>query len=139
MTWSAKLENEISRLRSVFLVPLIRLHFNEPNREKANAWCKQLATAGGRTTLRLHDPRVLWIYESLKADGMKNPILVFRTIDPDHYVVRLGHQRLAAARALGWTHCNAVVADGRDDVTATVDATYHQMTWDADKLEYRDG
>jgi hypothetical protein len=45
-------------------------------------------------------PRILKVYESIKNEGIKNPLIVKKYSDT-LYRVRVGNQRLAVLRALG--------------------------------------
>ena len=85
---------------------------------------EHLRTETGREALR-QDPQhheLLALFESIQADGMRNPIIV-RT----H--VHVGNQRLACARALGLEEIEVVFA-GADESINTLVRTYRPMAYD---------
>ena len=88
--------------------------------------------------VRTHDARNIdAIATSLRVFGQRVPIVCQRLTDGG-LIVRAGNGRLAAARALGWSHLAAVVID-ESDATATAFAIADNRTaelaeWDAAAL-----
>jgi hypothetical protein len=98
---------------------------------------KMLAKAETREELRAESPHTVAIYESMRDIGMLNPVLVFPPDSVNTHRVIIGNQRLAAARALGWSTLECVVIDGREQIPETIQHHYRlPMQWDDQTQKY---
>jgi hypothetical protein len=88
--------------------------------------------------VRTHDARNIdAIATSLRVFGQRFPV-VCQAVNGGGLIVRAGNGRLAAARALGWSHLAAVIV-AEDDATATAFAIADNRTaeladWNAEAL-----
>lgn len=82
---------------------------------------------------RKHDDRNLGsIRESLERYGQHHPLVVQK----EGRIVRVGNGRLAAAKALGWTHIAALIVD-EDDVQATARAIADNRSGDLAEWDFK--
>jgi hypothetical protein len=75
----------------------------------------RLQTEQGRDTV---NPRIVRLWESLRDNGMRNPLICLRDEETGKTYVEMGNQRLACVRALGWDTVEIVMAESRADAKA---------------------
>jgi len=78
---------------------------------------KRLAGEQTREKLRETYPALVSLYEDIRDNGMVNPLVVMPWDEPNKppFIVLVGNQRLAVARALGWKEAPCLVGDPQKD------------------------
>jgi len=108
---------------------------NDANKDKVKRWVAMLPFAGPQQD-EFEDRRVVAVYRSIQSKGMINPLLVHDCNANGIYTVAIGHQRLAALKALGWPTCEGIVIRDRGEIQQTIDKHYTPYIWCHDAQDY---
>jgi len=81
-------------------VPIADIRPNIANATKVQDWHRALIDPAATEKLRKSNPGIVDLFEDIRERGILNPIICYG-ITNGSYVVAVGHQRLACAKALG--------------------------------------
>lgn len=105
-------------------------------KEREKILLKNLRDPRLREIMRKQQPSLVAVWESIQEQGMVNPLICYlRTNEPGFYTLEIGMQRLAAIKALGWTQCMIVIAEGKGHLRHLRN-WYTQFRYDRNKRAY---